>query len=66
MAKIFYIIECRECNHCISTEYNRRRGLGGKCIETEKAISDVSTISSDCELEDADKFIEWKKKHENT
>lgn len=64
MAKIFYIMACSECHHCICTEYNRSRGLGGRCIETDKAISDVSTISDLCELEDADKFIKWKKEHE--
>lgn len=62
--KIFYIMSCSECHHCIYSEYNRSRGLRGWCVETEKAISDVSIISDECELEDADKFIEWKKEHE--
>ena len=37
--------------------------MGGWCIETEKAISDVSIISDKCELEDAEIFIKWKKEN---
>jgi hypothetical protein len=49
-AKIFYLLECIECHHCVSADIRRK----AFCVETEKFIEDTSTIPDWCPLEDAD------------
>lgn len=60
IAKIFYIMECKECHHC-----SQEDGFPHWCIEEEKVIPDIESISAFCSLEDATKFIEWKKKEDS-
>ena len=57
--KIFYIMACEECHHCIMTE--RFYGYQAYCIESEKEIPDIAEIAEFCELEDAQKELKEDK-----
>ncbi len=49
IAKIFYIMACEECDHCLERTY-----LEFWCVQSEKRIPDIGEIAEFCELDDAE------------
>ena len=54
MPKIFILLACEECYHCVFgyLKNNHTSGLSYYCIETEKKIPDIGEIAEFCELKD--------------
>ena len=59
--KIFYIMACEECHHCVKMSAVRNvtgtiiLGYNHYCLESEKPIPDMGKIAEFCKLEDAPK-----------
>ena len=55
MPKIFILLACEECHHCLKKTVTL--GFGKKmdwCIEYEREIPDIGEIAEFCELDDAE------------
>ncbi len=51
MPKIFILLACEECDHCVV----QFPPDGGYCADVEKRIPDIGEIAEFCELDDANK-----------
>ncbi len=55
MPKIFILLACEECPHCVRVVPNEEEScLYYFCADVEKRIPDIGKIAEFCELDDAE------------